>query len=228
MALRCGGDRLGLKRNALMNELKPHFGPCLGFIWTIEYQKRGLLHVHTYLFLSRDVQFHDPAVDDDFIRAPARIPMEVSCRSSIRKYGTSVASVTANDHKVREAIDMGNEWAVPYNPQLILPLTSMIASLLTLFLTFTSPVARGFMRLYRTGPAVPTLKAFEEARAALLARARRGDNASQFIYPTVVEADTLGVPISARPGSDIAAAALDIAETWLGLVGYLNSQWRPH
>jgi len=44
-------------------------GPCLGWVWTIEYQKRGLPYLHLLLFLSTDHQFLTAANIDQFISA---------------------------------------------------------------------------------------------------------------------------------------------------------------
>ncbi|CUS07467.1 unnamed protein product [Tuber aestivum] len=45
------------------------FGPWLGGVWTIEYQKRGLPHLHLLVFLKTDHQFLTPANIDRFISA---------------------------------------------------------------------------------------------------------------------------------------------------------------
>ena len=58
-----------LKRKALCEDLKAQFGRFLGMFWTIEYQKRGLPHLHCLLFLHRDDTFSDRYRIDDLIRA---------------------------------------------------------------------------------------------------------------------------------------------------------------
>ena len=45
------------------------FGPWLGWVWTIEYQKRGLPHVHLLVFLKTDQTFLTAANIDRFISA---------------------------------------------------------------------------------------------------------------------------------------------------------------
>jgi len=52
-----------LKLNDLLDQIKYKqvFGPCRGWVWTIEYQKRGLPHLHLLLFLQTDAQFLTPA-----------------------------------------------------------------------------------------------------------------------------------------------------------------------
>lgn len=58
-----------LKRKALVKDLETYFGQRVACCWTIEYQKRGLPHMHLLLFLSRDCSFLNPAWIDDFISA---------------------------------------------------------------------------------------------------------------------------------------------------------------
>ena len=45
-----------LKLHNLLDQIKNKevFGPWLGWVWTIEYQKRGLPHIHLLLFLKTD------------------------------------------------------------------------------------------------------------------------------------------------------------------------------
>ena len=65
-----------LKLLDLLDQIKNKqvFGPWLGWVWTIEYQKRGLPHLHLLLFLKTDVQFLTAANIDRFISA--EIPTE--------------------------------------------------------------------------------------------------------------------------------------------------------
>jgi len=65
-----------LKVRDLLDQLKHKqvFGPWRGWVWTIEYQKRGLPHLHLLLFLKTDVQFLTPVYIDRFISA--EIPTE--------------------------------------------------------------------------------------------------------------------------------------------------------
>lgn len=65
-----------LKLRDLLDHIKNKevFGPWLGWVWTIEYQKRGLPHVHLLLFLNTDVQFLTAAHIDRF--TSAKIPTE--------------------------------------------------------------------------------------------------------------------------------------------------------
>ena len=56
-----------LKKKALLQELNDCFGSRVGQVWTLEFQKRGLPHVHVLLFLADD--FLDPDRIDGFIRA---------------------------------------------------------------------------------------------------------------------------------------------------------------
>ena len=46
-----------LRLRGLMDQIKNKqvFGSLLGWVWTIEYQKRGLPHLHLLLFLKTDV-----------------------------------------------------------------------------------------------------------------------------------------------------------------------------
>ena len=65
-----------LKVRDLLDQIrhKEVFGPWLGWVWTIEYQKRGLPHLHLLVFLKTDHQFLTAANIDRFISA--EIPTE--------------------------------------------------------------------------------------------------------------------------------------------------------
>ena len=65
-----------LKLRDLLDQIKHKhiFGPWRGWVWTIEYQKRGLPHLHLLLFLQTDAQFLTPANIDRLISA--EIPTE--------------------------------------------------------------------------------------------------------------------------------------------------------
>ena len=65
-----------LKVQDLLDQIrhKEVFGPWLGWVWTIEYQKRGLPHLHLLVFLKTDHQFLTAAHIDRFISA--EIPTE--------------------------------------------------------------------------------------------------------------------------------------------------------
>jgi len=58
-----------VKLHDLLNQIKHKyvFGPWHGWVWTIEYQKRGLPHVHLLLFLKTHAQFLTPEYIDRFI-----------------------------------------------------------------------------------------------------------------------------------------------------------------
>ena len=60
-----------LKLRDLLDQIKHKhvFGPWRGWVWTIEYQKRGLPHLHLLLFLETDAQFLTAANIDRFISA---------------------------------------------------------------------------------------------------------------------------------------------------------------
>ena len=60
-----------LKVRDLLDQIKNKriFGPWQGWVWTIEYQKRGLPHLHLLLFLKTDPQFLTAAYVDRFISA---------------------------------------------------------------------------------------------------------------------------------------------------------------
>ena len=45
------------------------FGDVLGYIYTVEWQKRGLPHAHILLFLTKECRFRNPADVDRVIRA---------------------------------------------------------------------------------------------------------------------------------------------------------------
>jgi len=65
-----------LKLHDLLDQIKHKriFGPWRGWVWTVEYQKRGLPHVHLLLFLKRDAQLLTPEYIDRFISA--KLPTE--------------------------------------------------------------------------------------------------------------------------------------------------------
>ena len=65
-----------LKVRDLLDQIrhKEVFRPWLGWVWTIEYQKRGLPHLHLLVFLKTDHQFLTAANIDRFISA--EIPTE--------------------------------------------------------------------------------------------------------------------------------------------------------
>ena len=60
-----------LKVRDLLEQIrhKEVFGPWLGWVWTIEYQKRHLPHLHLLVFLKTDHQFLTAANIDQFISA---------------------------------------------------------------------------------------------------------------------------------------------------------------
>jgi len=60
-----------LKVRDLLDQIryKEVFGPWLGWVWTIEYQKRGLPHLHLLVFLRTDHQFLTAGNIDSFISA---------------------------------------------------------------------------------------------------------------------------------------------------------------
>uniref|UniRef100_A0A0R0E6I2 ATP-dependent DNA helicase n=1 Tax=Glycine max TaxID=3847 RepID=A0A0R0E6I2_SOYBN len=60
-----------MKLNQLMNDLKRGhvFGPILGFIYTIEWQKRGLPHAHILIFLQLANKYPNPEDIDKIISA---------------------------------------------------------------------------------------------------------------------------------------------------------------
>ncbi|KAL5122957.1 ATP-dependent DNA helicase PIF1 [Glycine soja] len=60
-----------MKLNQLMHDLKSGhvFGPILAFIYTIEWQKRGLSHAHTLIFLHPSNKYPNPKDIDNIISA---------------------------------------------------------------------------------------------------------------------------------------------------------------
>ena len=60
-----------LKKKALMNAILKHdiFGPCNAHVYTIEFQKRGLPHMHLLLFLKTEFKLLSPNVVVDIISA---------------------------------------------------------------------------------------------------------------------------------------------------------------
>jgi len=79
-----------LKQKALLKELKKDniCGEFYGYVWTIEYQKRGLPHMHLLLFLNTDDQFLTPENINRIISA--ELPEPVSeCTQELRNIITS-------------------------------------------------------------------------------------------------------------------------------------------
>lgn len=60
-----------LKMVELLHDLKTRqiFGRFHGYVWTIEYQKRGLPHMHMLLFLDPDNRFIQPKRIDHIVMA---------------------------------------------------------------------------------------------------------------------------------------------------------------
>ena len=60
-----------IKQRQLLHELRQKniFGRFLGYVWTIEYQKRGLPHMHLLLFLHSDDRFLTPERIDEIVCA---------------------------------------------------------------------------------------------------------------------------------------------------------------
>ena len=60
-----------LKRKSLMNAILKEgiFGPCVGHVYAIEFQKRGLPHMHLLLFLKGEYKLISPDVVDSIICA---------------------------------------------------------------------------------------------------------------------------------------------------------------
>jgi Helitron helicase-like domain at N-terminus len=58
-----------LKFESLLHDImcRKIFGKAVGYVYTVEYQKRGLPHVHLIVFLHRSCRLSSPDVVDDFI-----------------------------------------------------------------------------------------------------------------------------------------------------------------
>ncbi|KAG5550191.1 hypothetical protein RHGRI_015221 [Rhododendron griersonianum] len=67
-----------LKRKCLMNEIKKKqvFGKIVGYVYTIEYQKRGLPHMHLLLFLEGPDKIHTCAQVDKVVCAEFPDPIK--------------------------------------------------------------------------------------------------------------------------------------------------------
>ena len=65
-----------MKKDHLINQISHQhiFGPFLAQVWTIEYQKRGLPHLHLLVFLQTDAQFLTTETIDNVICA--ELPQE--------------------------------------------------------------------------------------------------------------------------------------------------------
>ena len=71
-----------LKVRDLLNQIRHNevFGPWLGWVWTIEYQKRGLPHLHLLVFLKTDHKFLTAADIDCFISAEIHTEDDAICQ----------------------------------------------------------------------------------------------------------------------------------------------------
>lgn len=60
-----------LKRKALIKEIqeKKVFGRTVGHVYTIEFQKRGLPHMHMLIFLAKEDKIHTPEQVDNIVCA---------------------------------------------------------------------------------------------------------------------------------------------------------------
>ena len=68
-----------LKKEALLKKLKdkdhPFFGEMVADVYTIEFQKRGLPHIHILIFLREDLKIRDVAMVDAIVRAELPDPV---------------------------------------------------------------------------------------------------------------------------------------------------------
>ena len=58
-----------MKVLSFIKDIKTAFGQCQGMVWTIEYQKRGLPHLHCLLFLKSEHNIADPRWIDQIVSA---------------------------------------------------------------------------------------------------------------------------------------------------------------
>ena len=58
-----------MKRRSILLDLDHCFGHRIGHVWTIEYQKRGLPHIHILLFLSHAAEWLNPEHINNFVKA---------------------------------------------------------------------------------------------------------------------------------------------------------------
>lgn len=64
-----------MKQRQLLEEIRGKgnypgcFGRCMAITWTIEYQKRGLPHIHLLMWLAKDQAYLTPDLVDEWIRA---------------------------------------------------------------------------------------------------------------------------------------------------------------
>ena len=65
-----------MKRQTLLLDLDHCYGHRIGQVWTIEYQKRGLPHIHILLFLADPGQWLNPEHIDQFVKAELPSPQD--------------------------------------------------------------------------------------------------------------------------------------------------------
>ena len=66
-----------LKKQQMLDEICKDgiFGECPARVWTIEYQKRGLPHLHLLVFLKDSEHFLEPEVIDEMVMCRASGPL---------------------------------------------------------------------------------------------------------------------------------------------------------
>lgn len=77
-----------LKFDGLINDLdkKQIFGKVSAFVYTIEFQKRGLPHMHLLLIMSSEDKIHNAEEVDDFISAEIPDPNDKHLRELVKKW----------------------------------------------------------------------------------------------------------------------------------------------
>ena len=111
-----------LKLRELLSDItKKHIlGKPLAYVYTIEFQKRGLPHAHILIILTDEDKPRDPSAYDNIV-CSKRFPKEFSCVTSTANdgYPNYRRRVNGRSVQVGKAV-LDNRWIVPYNPFLLL------------------------------------------------------------------------------------------------------------
>ncbi|XP_074360116.1 uncharacterized protein LOC141700196 [Apium graveolens] len=109
-----------LKLDHLMVDVKDkkHFGVCIGVMYVVEFQKKGLPHVHMLIWLDADSKNNLKQNVDKFVSA--EIPDPYCARSTFDDGGFPIymrrrTNITVEIRKT----EMENQWVVPYNQDLL-------------------------------------------------------------------------------------------------------------
>ncbi|XP_038711762.1 uncharacterized protein LOC120005956 [Tripterygium wilfordii] len=117
-----------MRLNEFMEDIKKgnYFGNVVGAIYTIEFQKRGLPHVHIIIWLNQDDKYPTPEDIDGIICAevpdPKKEPeLKICSQTTISDDGFAIYRRRNDGHVVvKSGVELDNRFVVPYNKGLLL------------------------------------------------------------------------------------------------------------